>query len=362
MKAKKNIYIVDDVHENIQVLANILKNNGYNFSVARNGEQALEGIQLKLPDLILLDVSMPGMDGYEVCKELKSKEKTAEIPVIFITARIETEDIVKGFRAGGVDYLTKPFNSEELLARIKTHLDLKDSKEMLLELNATKDKFFRIISHDLRSPIASLTSFTASLIDNMDTYSPEYLKEMLKVIHDSTTATYKLVENLFAWASAQSGKIEFNPELIDVKELVFESVSMVLYAAVNKQIELTQHCEDHCVIFADRNMMQTVLRNLCSNAIKFTPKGGKITVHCKANHENVEFTVSDNGLGIPEKKIVKLFKVGETYSTRGTENESGSGLGLILCKEFVEKNGGNIWVQSKPGEGSQFIFTIPQNQ
>lgn len=358
MQHKKNIYIVDDVYENIQVLGHTLNSNGYNISVARNGEQALTGIKTKKPDLVLLDVSMPGIDGYEVCEKLKEDEETAEIPVIFITARTQTDDIVKGFKAGGVDYITKPFNTEELLLRVKTQLDLVDSKKQLIELNATKDMFFRIISHDLRGPISILLSFTGLMVNHIDRLSTEEMKDYLSQLNKKTAVASKLLENLLLWARSQSGEIEHNPEEIPLAELINEQAELFNSDLQNKQIEFTSQIEENCLIYADKNMINTVLRNLCSNAIKFTPEKGKISVKCQPSNNHFEISVIDNGVGIKPEHIDKIFRIDKYYSTKGTANEKGSGLGLILCKEFVEKNGGKIWVDSNVQTGSSFTFTV----
>lgn len=358
MGIKKSIYIIDDVHENLQVLGNILKNDGYNISVARNGKQALEGINIKLPDLILLDISMPEMDGYEVCKELKSQKETAEIPVIFLTARTHPVDIVKGFKVGGVDYITKPFNSEELLSRIKTHLELKKAREELLEINATKDKFFRIIGHDLKSPLSVLINFTSLLVEKMDTFSQEEMKKILVQLNEHSLATYKLLENLLSWSKSQSGNIDFKPEKIKINKLINETIHFFKNEAKNKSIHLENEINGNCIAFADKNMINSVLRNLFSNAIKFTFKGGKVTTKCREINGVVEIAVIDTGMGISPDAFDKLFKIETHYSTQGTANEKGSGLGLILCKEFIEKHEGKIWVESKKGEGSSFKFTL----
>lgn len=361
MKSKKQIYIIDDVNENLQVLGNILKQNGYNISVARNGEQALIGIPKKQPDLVLLDISMPGMDGFEVCERLKSDSTISEIPIIFLTARTETEDIVKGFKTGGVDYITKPFNADELLVRVKTHLELKEAREELVNLNATKDKFFRIIAHDLKSPLASLFSFTELFQSNINSYSKEEIKEYLNVLNRNTELTSKLLENLLTWARSQSGKIQFEPENFSVKELVMENISLLKSVAQEKQLHLYSEDIEDLTIYADRNMITTVLRNLISNAIKFTPHNGKVSVRVETKETKLIMSVIDTGLGVKQEDINKLFKIDQHHTTLGTNKEKGTGLGLILCKEFVNRHNGEIWVESELEKGSAFKFTLPIN-
>ena len=361
MKARKNLYIVDDIQENLQLLGSILKKGNFNISVARSGEQAIVGIKNKMPDLILLDVSMPGMDGFEVCEILKRDSLTAQIPVIFITARTQSEDVVRGFKVGGVDYVTKPFNSEELLSRVNTHLELKEARENLLELNATKDKFFRIIAHDLKSPFSSILGFTSLIVENIDDFSQDKIKEYLLMLNKMSQTTYELLKNLLEWARSQSGEITFLPEQVEVVEVINDNIVLLKESAQNKSIVLTSEIEDDIALFGDKNMIKTVIRNLISNAIKFTPENGKIVIKSNSTNEGTEFSVIDSGIGISQENISKLFRLDVHHTTVGTKDEKGTGLGLILCKEFVEKHNGKIWVESEVGIGTTFKFTIVNN-
>lgn len=361
MEKKKNIYIVDDIQENLKVLGNILQNNNYNISFAQNGEQAIKGISKKLPDLILLDVSMPVMDGFETCKRLKENLSTKNIPVIFLTAKTETEDIVNGFKLGGVDYITKPFNSEELLIRVKTHLDLKEAREKLIELNATKDKFFRIIAHDLKSPFNSIIGLTDLIMKRTEDFSPDKIKEFMGLLHSTSTTTYKLLENLLTWARSQSGAIPYSPEKMSLKYVVLDNITLLNNSAKNKGISLIEQIDDTEMVFADRNMITTVVRNLLSNAIKFTPENGIIKVNSIHSDNEMIISVEDNGVGMSLKNQNKLFRIDMHHTTQGTNDEKGTGLGLILCKEFIDKHNGRIWVESEVGKGSTFKFSIPTN-
>lgn len=366
---KKNVYIVDDVQENLQVIGNILKQNNINISVARNGEQALNGIKKKLPDLVLLDISMPGMDGYEVCKKLKEDAETAHIPVLFLTARTQTDDIVQGFKVGGVDYITKPFNSEELLSRVFTHLELKESRDLiesqnkeLMNLNATKDKFFNIIAHDLRNPFNTILGFSNLLLHDLNNYPKERVYEIMLMISQSANATYKLLENLLEWGRSQSGSLSFNPVNINGKALIQENVQLLNESAASKKINLIQNADPDTVICADKDMINTVVRNLISNAIKFTPHEGQICIEAKQTIDATEISITDTGVGISDENIDKLFRIDKNHSTKGTNNEDGTGLGLVLCKEFIDRHDGKIWVESELGKGSRFSFLLPRQK
>jgi signal transduction histidine kinase len=230
--------------------------------------------------------------------------------------------------------------------------------------NKTKDKFFSIIAHDLKSPISALMSFSDLLLKKHTTYDIEKRETYIKIINDSSIKTLKLLDNLLAWAQSQTGVISFTPEIINISELITEIISLFEEPAENKEINLIVNAEKDLSVEADKNMIDTVLRNLISNAIKFTSKKGDITVTSQTirdekNQEFAEISVKDSGVGIPQKIQTKLFKITESVTTKGTEEETGTGLGLILCKEFIEKHGGEIWFESEVNKGSKFIFRIP---
>lgn len=360
-KGKKPvILIVDDVPRNIQVLGALLNKPEYNLAVAMNGQQALDTVSKIKPDLILLDVMMPVMDGHEVCRRLKQNETTRDIPVIFITAKSETDDIITGFELGAVDYITKPFIGSELIARVKTHLALKVTKESLQEEIATKNKFFSIISHDLRGSFGIILSFVQLIQENKDYLSTEELNELLEDIGKTSKNTLDLLDNLLEWARAQTGRLNFNPEKLPVKALSASIIQSLNEIASNKNIDLDSSVETDHEVFADKNMVLLVIRNLVSNAIKFTPQKGKITVSSFSEDGFVKIAVADSGVGIDKNKMDSLFKIDMKVSTPGTENEQGNGLGLVLCKEFVEHNGGKIGIESELNKGTTVWFTLPK--
>ncbi|MCB1190606.1 MAG: hybrid sensor histidine kinase/response regulator [Leptospiraceae bacterium] len=366
------VLIVDDIPENLQIVGNILNENNIESYAALNGKQALKIVSEAKIDLILLDISMPGMDGYEVCKKLKENPKTLNVPIIFLTARSQTEDVIKGFEYGGVDYVVKPFNPIELLQRVNTHLKFKRSQEIiqnqmeqLESLNATKDKFFSIIAHDLKNPFNALISVSELLLNSGETFSLEENKRFIGMIYDSSKHTLNLLQNLLTWSRSQTNKIPFNPTSFDIKALINDVTTFHKFTLADaKQITIQNEilCPDNHQAIADREMIQTVFRNLLSNAIKFTPKGGSIAIGCKSyEKDEILFYVRDTGIGITQENLGKLFKIEEGFSTRGTDDERGTGLGLILCKEFVEKNGGHIWVESENEMGSTFYFTLKKS-
>jgi len=358
-RPKPLIFIAEDEPTNLQVLYNILKKGNYRMAAAGNGKQALSMIPEACPDLILLDVMMPGMDGFEVCEQLKKIPGTKDIPVIFLTARVETTDVLKGFRLGAVDYVTKPFKGAELLSRIKTHVELKFARERLKELNATKDKLFSIIAHDLRNPLQVLLFSAELLCKHFDNFDGDKKKEFINKIYVGTNQISELLENLLEWSKSQRGVIESKFEKTDIGILAKENIDLFKENAEKKNILLRSDIGAGVYAFADRNMIRIVLRNLVSNAIKFTKAGGMVTIHASVNSGVAHISVSDTGIGIDEDDIPHLFRIDKQKTTLGTAKEQGSGLGLILCKEFVEKNNGTIRVTSTSGEGSCFTFSLP---
>jgi PAS domain S-box-containing protein len=237
--------------------------------------------------------------------------------------------------------------------------NMKQLNRKLKELNATKDKFFSIIAHDLKSPFTSIIGFSEMLIENFRKYDNNRIEEQLRIIADSTKHASDLLENLLLWSRSQTGKIEFIPVTTDLKKCIIENIELLKNQFIQKSITISTSLPDDCNVVCDRNMINTVLRNLLSNAAKFTPKYGKVSVIMESTANFCELSISDSGIGIPKENLEQLFKIEYNLSTRGTENEKGTGLGLILCNEFIEKQGGRIWVESNVNKGSVFHFTMP---
>jgi signal transduction histidine kinase len=243
----------------------------------------------------------------------------------------------------------------------KMNTEIEVQRDDLKKMNRAKDKFFSIIAHDLKNPFNSIKGFTELMIDNNNEYDEEKRLRFLKIIKDSTDKASILLSNLLIWANSQSGNITYTPQKIELVKLVLDVVSLLEIQAIKKEIEIYNNVDHNLYVRADANMLNTILRNLISNAIKFTNVKGEIKVLSKINKNMAEISVKDNGVGIDPEIVESLFKmeVDEKNSQMGTENEQGSGLGLILCKDFVEKHGGKIWVNSVKGEGSEFVFTLP---
>ena len=361
------ILIVDDVMSNVLLLKVLLTNEKFAIATASNGRQALEQVEKENPDLVLLDVMMPDMSGFEVAQHLKSNPQTAEIPIIFLTALNSTADIVKGFQVGANDFISKPFNKEELIIRVTHQISLVAAKRLILskteELQRTiagRDKLYSVIAHDLRSPMGSIKMVLNMLILNLpfEKIGAE-MYELLTMANQTTEDVFSLLDNLLKWTKSQIGKLNVvyqDVDLVEVTDGVIEIFSMV---ASLKKIRIREMKPERMMGNADIDMLKTVVRNLLSNAIKFSKENSEILVKMEEVDGMAVVSVQDHGCGISEEGQKKLLHTDTHFSTFGTNNEEGSGLGLLLCKDFVVKNGGKLWFTSKEGEGSIFSFSIP---
>jgi PAS domain S-box-containing protein len=247
----------------------------------------------------------------------------------------------------------------DITERKQAELALKENERKLHQLNLDKDRFISILGHDLKSPFNNLLGLSKVLTDEITGLKTEEIEDLAKDIHKSAKIANNLLDDILLWARAQQGKIPFNPQILSFKDIYKDTLEIFTPNANAKNITINYPETDEINIFSDIDMLKTVLRNLVSNAIKFTNSGGKIAINAEQNYENVIITVSDNGIGIPSENLAKLFDISEVLTTTGTEKEAGTGLGLLLCKEFVEKHGGKIWVESEAGRGSEFKFTLP---
>lgn len=361
------ILIVDDVMSNVLLLKVLLTNEKFAIATASNGRQALEQVEKENPDLVLLDLMMPDMSGFEVAQHLKSNPNTADIPIIFLTALNSTADIVKGFQVGANDFISKPFNKEELIIRVTHQISLVAAKRLILskteELQRTiagRDKLYSVIAHDLRSPMGSIKMVLNMLILNLPSEKiGAEMYELLTMANQTTEDVFSLLDNLLKWTKSQIGKLNVvyqDVDLVEVTDGVIEIFSMV---ASLKKIRIREMKPEKMMVNADIDMLKTVVRNLLSNAIKFSKENSEVLVKMEEVDGMAVVSVQDHGCGISEEGQKKLLHTDTHFSTFGTNNEEGSGLGLLLCKDFVVKNGGKLWFTSKEGEGSIFSFSIP---
>lgn len=357
------IMIIDDVEQNIEILGNILHEAGYHLITATGALDAISILDNVHPDIILLDIMMPGMNGFELCEQIKANKNLQEIPIIFLTAKADTRDIIRGFEVGGIDYVTKPFNSTELLVRIQTHIRTKRLREELLqankkleELNQTKTKFFSIIAHDIRSPLSGVYTLLDSLAIKVK--KDNEVSHYVNIMQQSFQKLFNLLENLLEWSRVELDSFSINKERINILEPIRTNVSLFSELAMQKEIEIKINSSEPRFVNVDINMLNTIIRNLLTNAIKFTNKGGIIQINYTSKNGYLELQIKDNGVGMDQHKVKNLFSSGTVKTTPGTKNEKGSGLGLLLCREMVERNGGRIKAESEPGKGTTFYVHI----
>ena len=366
--AEFKLLVVDDVQTNVLLLKALLGKEGYCILVANNGQEALEVIRNENPDLILLDVMMPGMDGFEVAERLKSEEFRCEIPIIFLTALDDTQSIVNGFKLGVGDFISKPFRKEELMVRIKHQLSLVAARRIIEEKNeelrktiAGRDKMYSVIAHDLRSPMASMKMLLNTIMMSVekDKIDPDIF-DMLEMSNKTSEEVFSLLDNLLKWTKSQLGKLTVIPQKLDISGLADGVVEVMNSVAEVKHIKLIRTDHESFFVYVDIEMIKSILRNLISNAVKFSNPDSEIKVGIKAEDGKVIVSVTDSGKGIKKEDQHKLLKDSTHFTTYGTNSEEGSGLGLLLCRDFARKNGGELWFESEENLGSVFSFSLPQ--
>lgn len=354
------ILIVDDTPENLLIIAKTLEPEGYEMRFSQDGMNALSIAKEVDFDLIVLDIMMPNMDGFEVCRRLKADPATTHIPVIFITAKTDIESIIKGFNIGGVDYLTKPFNINELRVRVSTHLKLRLRELELQKLNATKDKFIAIIAHELKIPLGGIKGFVTALNEQFENFSIADIRENITLVKEAIENLSALVENLLNWSNLQVGHSLYCPNKLELNSIIYEMVHLYDSYAAHKEISLNFQMQGSFWVYADIAMLEIVLRNLMSNAIKYGRKKGFVRIIVIEQEKDVLITIEDNGIGITDEKLQKLFRLDNAIKETGTNGEVGTGMGLILAKEYVERHNGRIWIKSAIEKGTQVYFTLPK--
>ena len=360
------ILAIDDEQLNLELIRFILERHGFQYAGTNDDEQVIPLLEKKLPDLILLDIVMPRVDGFEMCQKIKSYKEYRDIPIIFLTGKVQVKDKVKGFEVGGVDYVTKPFNEQELLARIKTHVELVTARkqieqqaENLQRSNQLKDRMFSIIGHDLRSPLSAAKLKMDFLMRGIiDPKAPEFLDDTVFGLLKTMDEALNLLQNLLGWAKSESGQMKIITEALQLHDVAEQTVRLLKLASDHKKIEIINEVPEELYVEADLNMIKTVLRNLVSNAIKFTPTDGKIRISTVREDGRVQVQVIDTGAGISKEDIKKILNTEEHFSKLGTDKEPGTGLGLVLCQTFIAQHQGQLRIDSVPGEGSTFSFDL----
>ena len=395
------ILIIDDQPANLSVLANHLEQRGFEVLISRSGENGLEKARFAHPDLILLDVSLPGIDGYEACRRLKAEPDTAEIPVIFITVYTDTEHKVQGFQAGGIDYITKPFQEQEIFARVTTHLRLRELAEQLevkvrertaelervnqqlqqeilerktaeeqvrrfnaeleqhvkertqelQQINRELNNFAYVVSHDLKAPLRGVNQISRWLLDDYGDRFDAQGKAWLNMLRGQAKLLEKMVKGILDYSRV--GRTQELQDAVDLN-LILNEVMKMIAPPPHVQIAIDGKLP---VVVANHVRLMQIFQNLIDNAVKFMDKPvGKIVVGCADAGEWWAFRVADNGPGIEQKYHEKIFEIFQTLSFQN--HQESTGIGLSLVKKIVESSGGRIWLESTVGQGSTFFFTL----
>jgi two-component system, sensor histidine kinase and response regulator len=362
----RRILIVDDDRLNVRILVNILKPEGYVIAEAHSGESALEQYESFKPDLVLLDVIMPGISGFETCRTLRSKHGDNLAPVIFITAKSQSDDIVEGLAVGGVDYLPKPFKPKEALARLRTHLQNRILNEQQRQLvaqlsaaNTAKNRLLGMVAHDLRNPLASIRGLAEFLEDGtVGALTPDQL-DLVKTIHEASQGMLTMVNELLDLSVIESGELKIQPANRPITDLLTKAVCLNNINAGKKGSLIKFPSPPVAsVLPIDGDKVRQVLDNLLSNAIKFSPPNSVIEVSTETSDCYYSILVKDQGPGIPADERHKLFQDFGQTSVKPTAGEKSTGLGLAICKRIMESHGGTITVESAD-LGSVFKITFP---
>lgn len=369
---KGNILIVDDTPNNLHLLSSMLEEQGYEVRCANSGAIALKAVAMEHPDIILLDINMPNINGYQVCEQLKRDQHTQEIPVIFLSALSETIDKVRAFRVGAVDYITKPFQVEEVLARIENQLSLRRMQielqqakakalkalEQEQELNRLKSEFVSMISHDFRNPLTSIQGFAGLLECGGETPAPETINRYINKINTAVDNLLSLLDDILLIGSMEVGKMQYKTVSVNLQEFCHELIDTLKYS-LGDQNQICFTClGDSTQAEMDLIILQRILNNLLSNAIKYSHPGEPVYLDLECQNHMTIFQVRDQGMGIPLENQPYLFEA--FYRSSNVGDIKGTGLGLAVVKKCVEVHQGRILLESKEQIGTKITVYLPR--
>jgi two-component system, sensor histidine kinase and response regulator len=352
------VLIVEDSPLDARITIELFRVEGIDSDHVKTGVQALRYAAENNYDLIVLDLMLPDINGLELFLNLKKTEKMKDVPVIVISGITDKAKVVQALELGVNDYITKPFHGQELMTRAKHQIQFRKNAKDLADLNMERARFFAILAHDIKNPFNALLGFSELLVQGAGTFDETDKAQYGIFIHESAKSLHVLLENVLGWSAIQSGSLKPKPRSIEITALVDEIFPLYEHMARAKQITLIKDVSYHEVT-TDQNMLSAVLRNLISNAIKFTPLGGKVSINGRMAEDFFEISVSDTGIGLAESEVANLFSLDPSRIRTGTSGEQGTGLGLALCRDFMEALGGNIQVKSMVGEGTSFTISLP---
>jgi two-component system sensor histidine kinase/response regulator len=355
------ILVTDDQAANIQIVGNMLGKLGYEIVPAPDGPTALKRMALREPDLILLDVLMPGMDGLEVCRRIRENPEWKDIPIIFLSAADDKELIVRALEAGGVDYVTKPFNHAEMLSRVRTHLALKMTRDRLKQVAEDKDELLGILAHDLKSHLGGMQMSASVLRNRIAQLSEQKRAQLCENIYHSTGQLLAFVKEFLANSAADHG-FELRTEIVDIAGIVSRVAQDYDEAALRKNLKI--HCEiplEPLNVLADHTATTQVFDNLVSNAVKFSPPDREIRLALRIAGDHIECRVRDQGPGFSEEDKARMFRRYGRLSARPTGGEPSTGLGLSIVKKLVRAMNGDLTCDSAPDQGATFTVRLPRS-
>lgn len=359
-----SILVVDDTLPNLELLSEMLKARGYKVRPVPSGDLALKAAKSSPPDLILLDIHMPDMNGYEVCERLKTDEALQDIPVLFISGLSEISDKVEAFRVGGADYITKPFQFEEVDARVATHLELRRHRRQLLEsyeklqkLEGLRDDLTHMIVHDLRTPLTNIIGNLQTLQDA--DYDPELTKEFVPVAVEAGQTLLGMVNDLLDISKLEAGQMSLEITEFPVGQVIEAALSSVRGLAEQKALGLSVGITPPDLrMRGDENAIRRALTNILGNAVKFT-RVGSVGVQAQGADGGILMSVTDTGEGLPKADLERIFDKFSQVEARSAGHTMSTGLGLTYVKLAVEAHGGKVWVESELGKGSTFYLSLP---
>lgn len=377
---ESDILIIEDSKTFADYMSGVLFKENYKTTIALTGKESLNFLKNFSYHLILLDMELPDCSGIDILKSIRKTHNQTELPVIFVSATTDEHKIIEALEFGANDFISKPFSEITLKIKIKNLLQLHYSSLQLAEnlkvqeelnarlqkfanelgqANKEKDLFLTVLAHDLKNPFNALLGFSDLLLKNLHAYNIEKIERQIKLINTISHQTYNLLTDLLLWSKSQAGRLPFEPQKVVFSEICTQIIANLSFNADSKKIKISCSDPEQAILNADLNMIKTILRNLIANAIKFTNENGEIDVRLETDHFYAIITVHDNGIGINRLNQSKLFNSTQPYTTIGTAEEKGTGLGLMLCYDFITKHGGKIWVESELGVGSDFKFTMP---
>lgn len=361
------LLVVASSFDQPEKIIEILRKADFEVQTAMDYEEIVKVAETNIPDLVILNIEPPGEQEYSVIRRLKRNRCMRDVPMLFIATISAHTYIPDCLFYDNIDFISHPFRSKELIIRIQHQLSLMEARKTIRLQNQklqktveSRDKLYSIIAHDLRAPIGTIKMINSSLESKKDRITDPQVRKLFDMINETTEEAYNLLENLLRWSRNQNGKTRIYPAAFDITAAIQQVVTLFSTIASSKEVVLNNRSSVKADVYADEDMIKTVLRNLLSNAIKFSFPGGQVDISVNDMPDMVMIVIQDKGLGIKKELQPKLLKGNEYITTYGTQNEKGSGLGLILSRDFVKMNKGKLWFSSKENQGTTFYFTVPK--